>query len=235
MASILPDTCCRNAAHERGLEGFVPCGETATKWYLHGQDICSYCDRHDYPCGHPLTPLKEETQDMSNISNTLHYPPATAVGTKFAALQSYSPTGWRHVARPKVYRTAGALARKIRYRSKDLGTATPLRVVSVDLTTGDRVERTPQDFVKFVDEYRTASKAKVKRLDKPVKALFDNSGKPCALGDEVVAASYMGRPYRGKISGFTPHNVQIVVVGEKYSYNKYVAYSRFSRAVLKLS
>jgi hypothetical protein len=209
----------------------LSCGEVATHWYLHGADICSYCDRHDYPCGTPLTPLKEE-KSMTKISNTVHYLSAPNAGQKFSKF-SWVVGGYDYSDRPKVYRTANTLLKNLRRRLANLGPN--LRVVSVDLTTGARTERSPQDFIKYVEDYRKNSKAQVERLDAPVRPLVDNTGAAVKLGDEVVAASYKGRPYRGKITGFTPHNVQIYVTNGKHSYHKYVAYSRFSRAVLKLS
>jgi hypothetical protein len=47
----LPSTCCKNVA-VRGP--FQSCGKTATHWYHHNDDICSYCDQHDYQCGTPI-------------------------------------------------------------------------------------------------------------------------------------------------------------------------------------
>ena len=47
-----PKTCCKNAA--KGDEPFRSCGKPAAHWFLHDEDICSYCDEHKYTCGIPL-------------------------------------------------------------------------------------------------------------------------------------------------------------------------------------
>lgn len=53
----LPKTCCKNV----GIQGFVSCDKPATHWYLHDEDICSYCEEHDYQCGLKI--------DMTPVSN----------------------------------------------------------------------------------------------------------------------------------------------------------------------
>jgi hypothetical protein len=52
--------CCKNV----GFDGFVACGRPATKFYRHGDSICSYCDEHDYVCGQSLerTDLQDEAR-----------------------------------------------------------------------------------------------------------------------------------------------------------------------------
>ncbi len=52
----LPETCCKNV----GAQNFIACNKPATHWYQHNQDICSYCDEHDYQCGTPI----ENTNDI---------------------------------------------------------------------------------------------------------------------------------------------------------------------------
>lgn len=46
----LPQECCRNIGNGR----LVYCDRPATHWYLHNDDICSYCDEHDYQCGEKI-------------------------------------------------------------------------------------------------------------------------------------------------------------------------------------
>jgi hypothetical protein len=51
LINPLPTTCCMNVG---GHGTFQSCGKTATHWYHHNEDVCSYCDEHDYQCGEPL-------------------------------------------------------------------------------------------------------------------------------------------------------------------------------------
>ncbi len=46
----LPKSCCFSVSSKK----FKPCGETAIYWYHHGNDICSYCEEHNFPCGKPI-------------------------------------------------------------------------------------------------------------------------------------------------------------------------------------
>lgn len=42
--------CCMNIA----IGKFKACGKPAKTFYKHGEDICSYCEEHDYCCGEPI-------------------------------------------------------------------------------------------------------------------------------------------------------------------------------------
>lgn len=44
------DKCCRNV----GVKKLVYCDKPATHWYLHNDDVCSYCDEHNYQCGEKI-------------------------------------------------------------------------------------------------------------------------------------------------------------------------------------
>lgn len=46
----LPTTCCMNV----GVDVYVSCDKPAVHWYRHNEDICSYCEEHDYQCGEPI-------------------------------------------------------------------------------------------------------------------------------------------------------------------------------------
>lgn len=46
-----------------GNEGFIACDKPATFWYRHNDDICSYCDEHNYACGEMVRPDKNESND----------------------------------------------------------------------------------------------------------------------------------------------------------------------------
>lgn len=48
----LPSTCCKNI----GGEHVEACGRPAKHWYVHGFDVCSYCDEHNYQCGAAVGP-----------------------------------------------------------------------------------------------------------------------------------------------------------------------------------
>lgn len=50
----LPATCCKNVSD--GSVVFVACGAPAAFWYLHGDDVCSYCAKHNYQCGWRIRP-----------------------------------------------------------------------------------------------------------------------------------------------------------------------------------
>lgn len=47
----LPESCCMNIG---GAGPIKFCDKPATHWYQHNEDICSYCDEHDYQCGAPI-------------------------------------------------------------------------------------------------------------------------------------------------------------------------------------
>ena len=50
----LPKYCCKNVG---GDGPFKPCGAFATHWYTHSgnaEEICSFCDEHNYVCGIPI-------------------------------------------------------------------------------------------------------------------------------------------------------------------------------------
>lgn len=49
--SELPTTCCMNVG---GAGPFKSCNKPAATWYRHNDDICSYCEEHDYPCGEAI-------------------------------------------------------------------------------------------------------------------------------------------------------------------------------------
>ena len=51
--SDFPTTCCSNISNS-DYEGFQSCDETAMYFYLHNEDICSYCEKHNYVCGEQL-------------------------------------------------------------------------------------------------------------------------------------------------------------------------------------
>lgn len=55
----LPKLCCMNV----GGHSVKWCGQEATVWYKHygTEDICSYCEQHDYDCGEKINidPLAE--------------------------------------------------------------------------------------------------------------------------------------------------------------------------------
>jgi hypothetical protein len=42
--------CCKNV----GVDKFQACGKPAKTFYKHDEDICSYCEEHDYCCGEPI-------------------------------------------------------------------------------------------------------------------------------------------------------------------------------------
>lgn len=44
----------------------ITCDKPATHWYLHNNDICSYCDEHNYICGEDLNKVqtKEENDGL---------------------------------------------------------------------------------------------------------------------------------------------------------------------------
>jgi len=42
--------CCKNI----GIDKFQACGKPAKTFYKHDDDICSYCEEHDYCCGEPI-------------------------------------------------------------------------------------------------------------------------------------------------------------------------------------
>ncbi len=48
--SDFPTTCCSN------IDGsdLQSCNENARYFYLHNEDICSYCEKHNYICGEQL-------------------------------------------------------------------------------------------------------------------------------------------------------------------------------------
>ena len=50
------ETCCMNI----GKNEFKSCDKIATSWFLHDEDICSYCNDHPYVCGEPITKEKFE-------------------------------------------------------------------------------------------------------------------------------------------------------------------------------
>jgi hypothetical protein len=39
-----------------GAGPFQSCDKLATHWYQHDEDVCSYCDKHDYQCGQAISP-----------------------------------------------------------------------------------------------------------------------------------------------------------------------------------
>lgn len=47
----LPSTCCKNIG---GAGPIQLCEKPATHWYLHNDEVCSFCDEHDYQCGTPI-------------------------------------------------------------------------------------------------------------------------------------------------------------------------------------
>jgi hypothetical protein len=49
----LPKTCCK-AIYDSGTKYPCPCDKPATRWYLHNEDICSFCEEHNYVCGIPI-------------------------------------------------------------------------------------------------------------------------------------------------------------------------------------
>ena len=51
--SDFPTTCCSNISGP-DYEDFQPCDESACHFYLHNEDICSYCEEHNYVCGEQL-------------------------------------------------------------------------------------------------------------------------------------------------------------------------------------
>ena len=42
--------CCKNV----GVDKFQACGKPAKTFYKHDEDICPYCEEHDYCCGEPI-------------------------------------------------------------------------------------------------------------------------------------------------------------------------------------
>ena len=55
----LPKTCCRVVGmNDKGL---AFCSAPALYWYQHNEDICSYCEEHNYVCGEQiLRPAKNK-------------------------------------------------------------------------------------------------------------------------------------------------------------------------------
>ncbi len=72
----MPATCCMNV----GDTGFVPCDAPAVVWYSHNEDVCSYCEKHDYACGE----LIERKKTMNNAHKT--YDNAAPVNQKVLTL-----------------------------------------------------------------------------------------------------------------------------------------------------
>lgn len=65
-----PRHCCKNVATGKGdrkqsfrseAEPIKSCDKLAKYWYLHNDDICSYCVEHNYVCGYKL--IITETQN----------------------------------------------------------------------------------------------------------------------------------------------------------------------------
>lgn len=50
----LPVKCCKYLSAEMRF-----CNAPATYWYQHGDDVCSFCERHNYKCGEPIVPLEK--------------------------------------------------------------------------------------------------------------------------------------------------------------------------------
>jgi len=44
-----PTTCCKNVGGHYEI-----CDEVACHFYLHNEDVCSYCEEHNYVCGEEL-------------------------------------------------------------------------------------------------------------------------------------------------------------------------------------
>lgn len=53
MRDLRPTGCCINTTKTSTDVGdpSVWCGKPAVKWCLHNNDVCSYCQEHDYTCG----------------------------------------------------------------------------------------------------------------------------------------------------------------------------------------
>ncbi len=50
LRAALPTTCCSNI----GDSVFKSCDKPALYWYKHNDDICSYCEEHNYQCGEQI-------------------------------------------------------------------------------------------------------------------------------------------------------------------------------------
>jgi hypothetical protein len=49
-----PKECCLNVSNGGPFEA---CGQQASHWYKHNDDICSYCNKHNYVCGEVIIPV----------------------------------------------------------------------------------------------------------------------------------------------------------------------------------
>jgi len=56
------NTCCKNI----GTNGIKFCNKPAKHWYLHEDNICSYCEGHNYVCGTKIDPIVLAHKMMNN-------------------------------------------------------------------------------------------------------------------------------------------------------------------------
>ena len=57
--------CCKNV----GSDKFEPCNRKAKTFYKHGEDICSYCEEHDYCCGEQINATETLEEYHESIKN----------------------------------------------------------------------------------------------------------------------------------------------------------------------
>lgn len=53
MKYKLPKTCCSVTGKDQN-DNIIFCDELAKHWYIHNNDICSYCEEHNYVCGEEI-------------------------------------------------------------------------------------------------------------------------------------------------------------------------------------